>query len=163
MEKNVTMENVEKKSLNVLIHLAATAKIPAKYNLAQFKADKEKCALHKRICADMVRVSEEYKVPMSFLAYIAISKTAHKISEFNKGYTKFNEERAVAIIKMAKAFANHNGMTTPTDRVYHAMDTIYSKVTTDYNEFIAKLELMPQSKKFVTVRDLLNQMGYKIG
>lgn len=156
------MESAEKKSLNVLVRLAAVAKIPSKLNLMQFKADKEKCALHKRICADLVRLSDEHKIPMSFLVYLAISKTAHKISEFNKGYTKFNEERAVAIIKMAKAFAAHNGMSTPSDRVYHAMDTIYSKVTTDYNEFIAKLELMPQNKKFANVKDLLNQMGYKL-
>ena len=151
----------KKKTLGEWIREVATSKIPSRFNLAQFKEQKAKYIVHKNICENIIKIHEETKCPIGYILY-AIGKDYHKMVVFKQMYTKFDENRVRAVIDMAKAFAAHNGMSTPSDRVYHAMDTIYSKVTTDYNEFIAKLELMPQNKKFANVKDLLNQMGYKL-
>lgn len=145
--------------LETLIRLAAVNKIPSKYNLAQFKEDKERMALHKRICADVVRIADENKVPFSFLVYFAISKEAHKVSTFNKGYTKFDEDKAVAIIRMAKEFAAHNGMRTPSDRVYHAMTAFYERCSTDHDVFAARLATMTPTLKFNLVKDICHALG----
>lgn len=145
--------------LETLIRLAAVNKIPSKYNLAQFKADKERMALHKRICADLVRIADEHKVPLTYLVYFSVSKEAHRIVNFNKGYAKFDEDKAVAIIRMAKEFAAHNGMRTPNDRVYHAMTAFYERCSTDHDVFAARLETMTPTLKFNLVKDICHALG----
>lgn len=149
----------EKLSLDVLVRLAASNKIPTKYNLAQFKEDKARMVLHKQICEDVVRIADENKVPITYLVYFMVGKDCHKVSTFNKGYVSCNPIKAMAIIRMAKEFAAHHGYKKPTDRVYHAMTAFYERVSTDYDVFAARLAAMQPNHNFTLVKDIYKAMG----
>ena len=124
-------------------------------------ADVEKRQLHKDICTKLVEVSDREQVPMSFLVYFMVSKEAHKQSTFDKGYTKCDETKAAAVIKMSKAFAEFHGYGKPSDKVYHAMTAFYERKSQDYAEFEKILSTMTPNKKWATTKSICTAMGMK--
>ena len=118
------------------------------------EANKDARELHKTICTELMQVSKEHDVPMSFLVYFMVSKEAHKEATFNQGYKKMDKEKALAIIKMAKAFAAFHGYNKPNDKVYHAMTAYYERKSKDYAEFEETLKAMAPNKKWSTTRSI---------
>lgn len=152
----------KKKTLGEWIREVATSKIPSRFNLTQFKEQKEKYIVHKNICENIIKIHEETKCPIGYILY-AIGKDYHKMVVFKQMYTKFDENRVRAVIDMAKAFAEHCAMKCYTDRMFHACDKIYSQHTTDVEEFKWVLEhnLDKGKKKFASVKDIMCQLGYE--
>jgi len=102
----------------------------------------------KRICKEMVQFSETNKIPMSFLAYIGVSTSAHKLNGFLANYAKWNPARAEAITLMAKHFAAHFGYATPTDRVYHAMYKVHNDICSNVEDVKAAIDTLDVANDF---------------
>lgn len=145
-----------KNSLSDLIRNASVAKCDASLNLRQ-NADKKAAFLrHRDICKKLVELSDEFNAPCSFIVYFSVGTDAHKPSVFEKGYKKFDEEKARAILTMAKTFALHNGMKTPTDRVYHALTKFYTKISTDLEYYNKRVAAMTPNKNWENVNAIVN-------
>ena len=99
------------------IRNVANNKLAGKYNLAQYKEggsrfeEKKKAMLHKQICEEIVAFADNHKdIPFYFILSVGVSKGAYKMSEFEKGYKRFNAEEVEAVHKMGMAYNTYNGI-----------------------------------------------------
>ena len=99
------------------IRNVANNKLAGKYNLAQYKEggsrfeEKKKAMLHKQICEEIVTFADSHKdIPFYFILSVGVSKGAYKMSEFEKGYKRFNAEEVEAVHKMGMAYNTYNGI-----------------------------------------------------
>ena len=150
---------MKENSLASIIRSAATAKIAAKYNLAQYKEEKERMELRKKICGELVEIADEHKIPLSFLVYISVDKQSHRPINFEKNFHKFNRDKALAIIGMAKTFGEYHGYKKPSDKVYHALCAYYERCTTSRARFLNTLRHMTVNNKFPTAKAIMVAMG----
>lgn len=82
--------------------------------------------LHHEICKKLVELSDRYDFPMGVLVYIAVGTSAHKSKVFEKGYSKINEQKAIAVISICKLFANKFGTDfRKNDKVVHMFSRYY--------------------------------------
>ena len=96
------------------------------YNLRQYAKVKEQKVLHNSICKELVNLADKHLIPMGVLVYIAIGKSAHKPSVFEKGYPSINTDRAEKIIELCKIFGESFGNRYMfNDKVVHACDKFY--------------------------------------
>jgi endonuclease IV len=114
------------------------------YNLKQ-NADKK---LHYTICKRLNEISKEKKFPMSVLVYIAIGTNAHRSQVFDMGYKKFDEKKALTIIKWCELFAKHfnNPSLRTNDNVVHALAKIYDKYSNKSTHFKSLLNKLDKTK-----------------
>lgn len=108
MAKNV-IENAIRK--------VANNKLAGKYNLSQYKEggsrfeEKKKAMLHKQICEEIVAFADSHKnIPFYFILSVGVSKGAYKMSEFEKGYKRFNAEEVESVHEMGMAYNAYNGL-----------------------------------------------------
>ena len=148
-------------NLDTMIRSFATTKIGGKYNFPQFKAEKETLLNRKAICEELVKISEDSGCPLSFLVYFAVSKQAHRPTNFEKEYVKFNKDKALAIIAMAKEFSAFHGMKKPNDKAYHGICAYYERCDADFDNFMVALKKMTPCKKFATAKDIYRLLGGK--
>lgn len=149
----------QKNALDTLIRTIATTKIGGKYNLAQYKEEKERLLHRKEICESLVNLSTEHNIPLSFLVYFAVDKQSHRPCNFEQNYVKFNADKAIAIIAMAKEFALHHGYKKPNDKVYHACTAYYERHNTDFDIFKSIVDAMTPNKKWCTAKSILIGLG----
>jgi hypothetical protein len=150
-----TKKKIMKNKLETLVRSYALAPIDETLDAETIA----KANRHKEICAELVKLSDEHKVPMSFLVYFAVNKTAHKEAEFNKGYSKFDRDKALRIIEMAREFAAYHGMNKPNDKAYHAMTAFYERKSQSLDDFKAALAKMKPNKNYATARSICQLMG----
>ena len=103
--------------IETAIRNTANNKLSGKYNLAQYKeggtryAEKQSAMLHKKICEEIVAFADNHKaIPFYFILSVGVSKGAYKMSEFEKGYKRFNAEEVEAVHKMGMAYNTYNGI-----------------------------------------------------
>ena len=95
----------------------ANNRLAGKYNLAQYKEggakheEKVKAMLHKQVCEQIVAFADAHKdIPFYFILSVGVSKGAYKMSEFGKGYKRFNAEEVEAVYEMGMAYNAYNGL-----------------------------------------------------
>ena len=87
------------------IEEVANTKIGGKYNLVQYKKEKEKMMIHKSVCQAVLAFRDKnVHMPMYAILSCGISAGAFKNEEFEKGYKHFDAEKAKTIFEMAKAY-----------------------------------------------------------
>ena len=108
---------MEKNVIESAIRNVANNKLAGKYNLAQYKEggsrfeEKKNAMLHKQICEEIVAFADNHKdIPFYFILSVGVSKGAYKVSEFNKGYKRFNAEEVEMVHKMGMAYNAYNGL-----------------------------------------------------
>ena len=137
-----------KNMIESVIKNVANNKLHGKYNLAQYKEggsrheEKVKAMLHKRICEEIVAFAETHPtIPMYFILSVGISKGAYKMSEFAKGYKRFNAEEVEMVAKMGRAYNDYNGLVGKkmSDVTIRLIMRYYEKVSHDFETFLTDL------------------------
>ena len=126
------------------IRKVANNKLAGKYNLAQYKEggsrfeEKKKAMLHKQICEEIVAFADSHKnIPFYFILSVGVSKGAYKMSEFEKGYKRFNAEEVEAVHKMGMAYNAYNGLANKkmSDVTIRLIMRYYEKKSNDMETF----------------------------
>lgn len=94
------------KKLVELVNAECNANV-GKYNFAK---DKDARICHHNVCKMLQQVANESGFPLTILVYIGIGGDAHKPCVFEKGYKKFNEKRTKRVLKLARIFGEHFGL-----------------------------------------------------
>ena len=137
-----------KNNIETAIRNIAANKLNGKYNLAQYKEggskyeEKQKAVLHKQICERIVAFSEANKdIPLYFILSVGVAKNACKMTEFQKGYKKFNEEKVIIVAKMGRAYNDYNGQGKKkmSDVTIRLITRYYEKVSENYDTFLKDL------------------------
>ena len=130
------------------IRNVANNKLAGKYNLAQYKEggsrfeEKKKAMLHKQICEEIVAFADNHKdIPFYFILSVGVSKGAYKMSEFEKGYKRFNAEEVEMVAKMGRAYYDYNEQykNKMSDVAIRLIMRYYERVSHDYDKFIIDL------------------------
>ena len=103
INNNENETKVKKASaIETAIRNTAKNKLAGKYNLVQYKEgakryqEKVNAMLHKAICEQIVDFKDKHPdIPFYFILSVGIAKGAYKMSEFNKGYKKFNQLKSI--------------------------------------------------------------------
>ena len=95
--------------------------------LVRAEALLDKDTPHNKVCKEVIEFADNNKFPISLLMYIGVSTLAHKIPVFEKGYKKFNHEKATAVLALAEMFANYFGQPKyrTNDKVVHTCARYY--------------------------------------
>lgn len=120
----------------------ASNKLSGKYNLVQYKKEKEKALAHKNVCEQVVEFAKENPL-MPFYAVLAmgVNSNAFKTSEFNKGYKSFDAEKAKTTFEMAKLYNEKMGIKgRPSDITWNLVSKFYSKKSHNLTDFAVALE-----------------------
>jgi hypothetical protein len=126
------------------IRKVANNKLAGKYNLAQYKEggsrfeEKKKAMLHKHICEEIVAFADSHKnIPFYFILSVGVSKGAYKMSEFEKGYKRFNAEEVEAVHQMGMAYNAYNGLANKkmSDVTIRLIMRYYEKKSNDMETF----------------------------
>ena len=128
---------------------SATSKIDSKLNLAQYKKEREKAMKHKAICKAVLAFKEEHNyMPMYAILSVGISAGAFKNEEFEKGYTKFDKEKAKAVFDMAVALTKKVGKeeAAPNDVAYRICSKYYKLMSHNVADFEAALAKIGKGK-----------------
>jgi len=117
--------------------------IDSKLNLVQFKREREKAMRHKAICEAIVSFSKEnIYMPMYAILSVGVGANAVKNDIFNKGYRKFDSEKAQRVFDMAVIFTKGIGkkVNAPNDVAYRICNKYYSEVSESIEDFKAAME-----------------------
>lgn len=126
------------------IRKVANNKLAGKYNLTQYKEggsrfeEKKKAMLHKQICEEIVAFADSHKnIPLYFILSVGVSKGAYKMSEFEKGYKRFNAEEVEAVHQMGMAYNAYNGLANKkmSDVTIRLIMRYYEKKSNDMETF----------------------------
>jgi len=126
------------------IRKVANNKLAGKYNLAQYKEggsrfeEKKKAMLHKQICEEIVAFADSHKnIPLYFILSVGVSKGAYKMSEFEKGYKRFDAEEVEAVHQMGMAYNAYNGLANKkmSDVTIRLIMRYYEKKSNDMETF----------------------------
>lgn len=138
-----------KNSVETAIRNTAANKIDSKYNLAQYKREgtayyeeRQRVILHKRICEAIVAFADGHKdIPFYFVLQVGVSKGAFKMSEFEKGYRRFNAYKVEQVHMMGMEYNKYNGIEGKkmSDVTIRLMMRYYEKVSSDFVQFMADL------------------------
>ena len=130
------------------IKRVAENKLNGKYNLAQYAEGKSKHAekvaamAHKTICENVMAFSTEHpNIPLYFILAVGINMSAMKVTEFAKGYKKFNASKVEAVYEMGRLYYAHNGMENRklSDVAIRLMTRFYDNVSSNVEDFKAAL------------------------
>ena len=87
-----------------LITAYAQAK-DGKYNLTQFKGQKELLVKHRQVCNEVLQFQTEHpEMPLYAILAAGISQGACREEAFKKGYKSFNRDRAEFVCVMTNKF-----------------------------------------------------------
>lgn len=145
------------------INNVANNRLAGKYNLAQYKEggsryeEKKAAMLHKAVCEEVVKfAAENPTIPMYFILSVGISKGAYKMSEFNKGYKRFNADEVKMVHKMGMAYNAYNEQYNKkmSDVTIRLIMRYYEKVSHDYNKFLVDLNNSKLLGKLCGSRDV---------
>jgi hypothetical protein len=128
--------------LETKIRITASTKLSGKYNLVQFKKEKEKAILHKQVCEQIVAFADTHKeIPFYFILSVGVSKGAYKESEFNKGYKSFNAKKVESVYQFGQAYLAYNEQYNKkmTDVTIRLIMKYYEKKSQDYSQFLTDL------------------------
>ena len=137
-----------KNAIETAIRNTANNRLAGKFNLSQYREggskhdEKVKAMLHKRICEEVVAFADTHKdIPFYFILSVGISKGAYKMTEFAKGYKRFNAEEVEMVFKMGNAYNAYNGLAKRkmSDVTIRLIMRYYEKVSKDYNKFLLDL------------------------
>ena len=143
--QNLPTEFVGNGSTTNLQQIANTA-IGGKYNLAQFKPMKERMLQHKQVCAEVLAFAETHPtMPKYAIMWAGIGIGAVKKTEFSKGYTKFDRERAEFVFNAATYMASKLGDKKPSDTVYQIAIKYHDKVSTNIDDFKSAIDANVES------------------
>lgn len=137
---------MKENSVESRINQFANTKIGGKYNLTQYKKEKERLMTHKAVCEAVVSFKAENKfMPMYAILAAGISAGAFKNSEFDKGYKSFDAKKAQAVYDMAVAYNRSIGKANeaPNDVVYRVCMKYYKHVSenvADFEKALAKVK-----------------------
>ena len=140
MAKNNMVENA--------IRNVANNKLANKYNLAQYKEggarheEKVKAMLHKKVCEEIVAFADAHKhIPFYFILQVGVSKGAFKMSEFEKGYKKFNAYKVEMVHIMGMEYNTYNGLKGKkmSDVTIRLIMRYYEKVSDNFDRFMFDL------------------------
>lgn len=146
-------------TLKEIVVMHANEKINGKYNLPQYKAEREALKKRKEVCQSLIALMDKTKLPITLLVYVAVDKQSHRPQNFEKNYHRFNESKAEAIIKMAQSFAAHHGYKSINDKVMHGVCAYYERVNSDYDVFETLLNSMEQNNAFPTAKAVYLALG----
>lgn len=161
------MEKDTKKQGQLLrIVMEEAAKKRERYNLAQYKKNREDKLVFHDICVKLKKYYEESNLSMNFLVYIGVGTTARKALT-HKGieFSHLNEKKLKKIIAWMKEFANYNENSSfyKSDRIGHAMSKFYDQYggnTNVFREAKNKFSKMPKdeykSNCFTTANQFYN-------
>lgn len=138
------------KKNNILnaIKNVANNRLSSKFNLSQYKEggskfeEKKTAMLHKRICEEVIAFAEANpNIPLYFILSVGISKGAYKMSEFEKGYKRFDAEEVLMVHKMGMAYNAYNGIGNKkmSDVTIRLIMRYYEKVSHNYDKFLLDL------------------------
>lgn len=106
---------------------------------------------HHTICQRLYALSKENDdFPYTSLVYFAIGKSAHKQSEFHKGYSWMDLKKTEKILKWLTKLAKHckDPKYKKYDVIVHAIVKFYEKISQDDKIFNAVLsQFNPEGKK----------------
>lgn len=127
---------------------SANTKIAGKYNLTQFKKEKARLLAHKNVCQQVIDFSKEnVHMPMYAILSAGISSNAFKNSEFEKGYKKFDAEKAKAVYEIANVYNKAMGnKCMPSDVLYRVAIKYYNNVSHNVEDFKNALKKAKQIK-----------------
>lgn len=137
-----------KNQINNAINNVANNRLAGKYNLAQYKEggsrheEKKAAMTHKAVCEEVVKFATTHpNIPMYFILSVGISKGAYKMSEFNKGYKRFNADEVEMVHKMGTAYNAYNGLPSKkmSDVTIRLIMRYYEKVSHNYDTFLTDL------------------------
>lgn len=137
-----------KNMIESAIRNVANNKLAGKFNLAQYKEggsrheEKVKAMLHKKVCEEIVAFADSHKnIPLYFILSVGVSKGAYKMSEFEKGYKRFNADEVEMVAKMGRAYNDHNGLVGKkmSDVTIRLIMRYYEKVSTNFEQFVTDL------------------------
>ena len=130
------------------IRNVANNKLAGKYNLAQYKEggsrfeEKKKAMLHKQICEEIVAFADSHKdIPFYFILSVGVSKGAYKMSEFEKGYKRFDADEVEMVAKMGKAYNDYNEQygKKMSDVTIRLIMRYYERVGKKFDNFLSDL------------------------
>ena len=145
------------------INNVANNHLNGKYNLTQYREggskheEKKAAMLHKTICEQVVKFAAEHPtIPLYFILSVGISKGAYKMSEFNKGYKRFNADEVEMVHKMGMAYNAYNEQYKKkmSDVTIRLIMRYYEKVSHDYNTFLTDLNNSKMLGKLCGSRDV---------
>lgn len=144
------------------IEEAAKANIGGKYNLVQFRKEKERLMVHKSVCQSVLAFRDEnVHMPMYAILSCGISAGAFKNEEFNKGYKKFDAEKAKAVFEMAKAYnVAMGGKGMPSDVLYRVAMRYYKHVSHNVDDMVNTLS---KAKKIAVTRGNFEELCKNVG
>ena len=130
------------------INNVANNRLNGKYNLTQYREggsrhnEKVAAMQHKKVCEEVTAFAENHPtIPMYFILSVGISKGAYKMSEFAKGYKRFNAEEVEMVAKMGRAYNDYNGLVGKkmSDVTIRLIMRYYEKVSHDFETFLTDL------------------------
>jgi len=133
--------------LNAIVNVA-TNRLAGKYNLTQYRdggskhTEKLKAITHKAICEQIVQFAKENpNIPLYFILSVGISKGAYKMSEFAKGYKRFDADKVKMVYRMGMAYNAHNGLERRkmSDVTIRLIMRYYERVSQDFDYFLIDL------------------------
>lgn len=144
------------------IEEVANTKIGGKYNLVQYKKEKEKLMIHKSVCQAVLAFRDaNVHMPMYAILSCGISAGAFKNEEFEKGYKNFDADKAKTIFEMAKAYnVAMGGKGMPSDVLYRVAARYYKKVSHNVADLVKKLET---ANKIVVDRKNFEKLCVNVG
>ena len=139
-----------KNSVETAVRNTAANKLNAKYNLAQYKeggsthTEKVKAMTHKKVCEEIVAFADSHKnIPFYFILQVGVSKGAFKMSEFEKGYKKFDAYKVEMVHVMGMEYNNYNGLKGKkmSDVTIRLIMRYYEKKSNNIMDFMADLNV----------------------
>ena len=137
-----------KNAIEMAIRNVANNRLAGKYNLAQYREggskyeEKKKAVLHKKVCEEIVAFADAHKdIPFYFILSVGVSKGAYKMSEFGKGYKRFNADEVEMVAKMGRAYYDFNEQygKKMSDVAIRLIMRYYEHVSHDYAQFLTDL------------------------
>lgn len=143
-----------KNAVENAIKNVATKKLNGVYNLQSYREGgknypkRQAAELHKDICEKVVAFMEAHpEIPLYQVLAVGIAKGAYKMSAFEKGYTKFDGEKVLAVAEYVKAYvAYHACGKKGSDVTWRLCTNYYENVSKDITDFNAALAATEPNK-----------------
>lgn len=115
--------------------------IDGKLNLVQYKKEKAKAIVHKNVCEQIVNFADGNPyMPIYAILACGVAADAFKNATFDKGYRKFDAEKAETCFKMARAYNEKMGIIgQPNDVVWRLVARYYDKKSCNFDTFMVSL------------------------